>query len=334
MGRKISLFADYHGKENSVTNYCGLMFKLVYEESPVLFNQLLDICFDGEIKTPVVGPIFEQQKKNKNSIPDLEITQSSFQILFETKTSDWYHKDQLDNHIKGFSSNEGCKILVLLCNFEDKNQNSERNQFKDILKEKGIFMAELTFEDAIIGLNKVCNSSILQNYLSEFEDFLNRNNLLPIWKYTLDVVNCVGTKDEIINGSVYMCPDTGGQYSHKRAMYFGAYWNKKVNFIYKIDAIINVEKGYADQIIKWKNSESLQEKDLKSRAKKAIQMYRKDEIERNGLLVFLLSEKREISFEKDSQGGLYGSKIYFNVKSNNIEDLVKELNENKWSALK
>ena len=85
MGRKISLFADYHGKENSATNYCGLMFKLVHQESPRLFNQLLDLCFAGEVSLPVVGPVIEQQNKKNNNIPDLEITQAPFQIFLRLR---------------------------------------------------------------------------------------------------------------------------------------------------------------------------------------------------------------------------------------------------------
>ena len=334
MGRKISLFADYHGKENSVTNYCGLMFKLVYDESPLLFNQLLDICFDGEVKIPMVGPVFEQQKKTGGSIPDLEITQTSFQILFETKTSNWYHIDQLDNHVKGFCKNIEYKILVLLCNFEDKNQNNERNQFKDNLKSKGIYVVELTFEDLIIGLNTVCRSAILQNYLSEFEDFLNRSNLLPVWKSTLDVVNCVTTRNEVEQDLVYMCPDSGNQYSHKRAQYFGAYWNKAVNFVFSIEAVAIVGIDFNDFEIKWKNNTSLKDEDLKERAKEVILKYRKNEIRKNGIQVFFLDNKRAVHFEKDSPGGLYGPKKYFSINSKNIEELVEELDNVKWSKYK
>lgn len=59
MSREISLFADYHQKENSVTNYCGLMMKLIYEESPKRFEELLATLIQSDKDIPV-GPIFSQ----------------------------------------------------------------------------------------------------------------------------------------------------------------------------------------------------------------------------------------------------------------------------------
>lgn len=332
MGRKISLFADYHGKENSATNYCGLMFKLVHQESPRLFSQLLDLCFAGEVSLPVVGPVIEQQNKKNNNIPDLEITQAPFQIFFETKTLDWYHEDQLDKHICGFSGDISIKILVLLCKFEDKNVNPNRNQFKVKARNKGVTVVELTFEDLIFGLDEVCQTPMLQEYLLEFREYLERNDLLPTWKYRLDVVNCGVTRDEILNDAVYMCPDTGGTYSHRRAQYLGTYWDKAVNDIFLIDALVSVSLNGTAQQVKWNNDSKKNEKDLKRRALDAVRKYRADEIKHNPIQVFLLSEHRPIHFEKDTLGGLYGSKKYFVIKEGkDIDDLADIINNAKWS---
>ncbi len=226
--------------------------------------------------------------------------------------------------------------MILLCNFEDKNTNSTstRNDFISEKKEQGIFVVELTFENLITALHVVCKTPSLICFLDEFEDYLNRNNLLPIWKHTLDVVNCVGTKTEVEENSVYMCPNTGGQYNHRRAMYFGAYWDKAVNYIFTIDAIIDVEKGTKKQVIRWKNSDVHLENELKRRVNEAINKFRNKEIIRNGILVFLLGERKKVSFKKDSRGGLYGSKIYFKIQSNSLEELAKELDGKGWSAFK
>lgn len=332
MGRRISLFADYHGKENSVTNFCGLMLKLVYQESPLLFSQLLDLCFAGEVSLPVVGPVIEQQSAKTNSIPDLEITQSPFQLFFETKTSDWYHEDQLDRHIGGFSKGISTKILVLLCNFEDANTNDERNLFKEKAKQNGVMIVELTFEDFIYGLEGVCHTTMLQEYLAEFKDFLDRNKLLPTWKCRLDVVNCGSTRHEVINDNVFMCPDTGGTYSHRRAQYFGTYWDKTVSQVYMIDAIVSVGLNESSLEVKWKNDLTRTDSELKSRALTAVRKYRTDEIKRNPIQVFLLSNSRKVNFRKDSPGGLYGSKKYFEIKEcKNIDDLAATINDSIWS---
>lgn len=330
MGRVISLFADYHGKENSVTNYCGLILSLVYGESPKLFALLLDLLFNSEVRIPIIGPVFEQQSKRRNSIPDLTISQESFQILFETKVTDWYGKEQLENHVGGFSEYTKTKILVLLCNFEDKNMNSERNAFKNEMKNKGVSVVEMTFEDLFNALRAVCLTPTLKGYLGEFEDYLNRNDLLPLWKNTLDVVNCASFYSDLEDYSVYICPDLGGQFRHKRAKYLGAYKNKIVKAVYTIDAVVVVEKG-SKCSIKWKNNLSLKDEDIKKTAKDKVRSIRPSELNHNNIQVFLLSNKRITNFVKDSHGGLYGSKRYFLVESKDVDQLADELNNIKWS---
>lgn len=337
MGRTISLFADYHGSENSVTNFCGLMLKLIYQESPRLLFQLLDILFEGEAEVPFVGPTFEQQngkkKKRSHSIPDLEIKQESFQILVETKLTDWFHEDQLENHIAGFSDRVDSKILILLCNFEDKNCNQTRQDFKERMKkENNISVVEVTFEDLLKGLTEVCITPQLHEYLTEFEDYLDRNALLPSWKYRLDVVNCCVTKNEILQDRVYMCPNRGGQYRHERARYFGTYWNKNVEFLYHIDAIVVCDVNFQCYELKWKNDIKDADNELFKRAEAFIRKYRIDEIKQNGIQVFLLSNKKEVNFRKDTKGGLFGSKKYFVInEAKDIDSCAKLIRDKKWS---
>ena len=55
------------------------------------------------------------------------------------------------------------------------------------------------------------------------------------------------------------------------------------------------------------------------------------------LQMFLLGEIREnINFEKDSKGGMFGSKIYFKFddKVKNINDLEVAIKNKKWSEFK
>ncbi len=337
MGRTISLFADYHGSENSVTNFCGLMLKLIYQESPRLLSQLFDILFEGDAEVPFVGPTFEQQngkqKKKSHSIPDLEIMQSSFQILVETKLTNWFHEDQLEKHIAGFSDRVDLKILILLCNFEDKNYNQARKDFKVGMKnEMGVSVVEVTFEDLLKGLSEVCKTPQLHEYLTEFEDYLDRKALLPSWKFRLDVVNCGGTKNEVLQDSVYMCPNRGGQYRHERARYFGTYWDKNVEYIYHIDAIVVYDINFHGCELKWKNDINDTEKELFERAEAHIRKYRIDEIKQNGIQVFLLSDQRTVNFGKDTKGGLFGSKKYFVIsEATDIDSCAELIRGKKWS---
>lgn len=172
--------------------------------------------------------------------------------------------------------------------------------------------------------------------MSEFRNFLERNNYLPTWKYLLDVVNCAGTIGEVHNHNVYMCSDSGGMYRHRRALFFGGYKWKNVKYIHKIKALVIIEQGGKDAYVKWNNF-SLNEKDLISEAKQKIELfaYRKDEIKEWNIQVFLLQNPYEANFKKSSYGGLYGSKKYFrNIArkygAKNSKELAEKLKNKTW----
>ena len=336
MGQKISLFSSYKGKENRTTNYCGLMFRLVYDESPFLFEELLTRCVNGEAEIPTVGPIFEQQKRysKAGSVPDLEIRQESIQILFEVKNTDWYHEDQLDNHIQCFGKEVKCKILILLCNFEIKNDIEKRNEWKKQKRiDTGVSIIELSFKDLVANLHEVCHTELLENYLVEFEEYLDRNELLPTWDNRLDVVNCVGSIDEVLNEKIYACPAEGRPYSHRRAKYFGVYYNKKVHLLFQIDGVAIVEENCRKIKLKYNNTLD-DDSSLVKRAKVFVKENRNEEIKNRSLQVFLLSNEERVSFIKDSDGGMYGSKIYFDIECNDVKDLAVKINGRKWSSFR
>lgn len=333
MGREISIFADYHQKENSLTNYCGLLMKLLYEDNPKHFEELLTTLVETETNI-FVGPKFTQQTKKEKSIPDLAITQKSFSIFFETKTTNWFYQAQIDRHIKGFNTNTETKILFLLSNFDSNNLQESFKKEIEKAKKNNVIIQPITFEDFIGSIEKVSSSEYMTTLIEEFKLYLDRNGHLPKWKYLLDVVNCKGTLNEIERG-VYMCPDTGGAYSHRRAKYFGPYANKKVSEIWKIKAIVVVDKNQSDIKIKWNNSK-IKDKELMNEASEKLKLwlYRIEENRSVPLQVFLLGNRAETSFVKDSSGGMQQSKKYFwdiatDCKSSIV--LAEKLQDKKWS---
>lgn len=332
MGREISLFADYHQKENSLTNYCGLLMKMLYEDSPKKFEELLATLLKTDTNI-IVGPTFTQQTKTVKSIPDLAITQKSFSVFFETKTTDWFYEDQINRHIAGFNQTADDKILFLLSNFENDNLEEQFDtQIKEAKKHK-IILQPITFEDFVGSLEQVCNSEYLRTLLDEFKLYLDRNNYLPKWKYLLDVVSCSGTLEEIEQG-VYMCPDTGGAYSHRRAKYFGPYSNKKVSDIFEISAIVVIEKNLGDAKIKWRNK-NIKNEILIEQAKQKLQnwQWRIDENKSVPLQVFLLENRQETNFIKETSGGMLQSKKYFwdiATDCKNSQELAEKLRDKNW----
>jgi hypothetical protein len=332
MGREISLFSDYHQKENALTNYCGLIMKILYEDNPRKFGELLATLLKTDTNI-IVGPTFTQQIKTVKSIPDLAITQKSFSIFFETKLTDWFYEDQINRHIAGLNQTADDKILFLLSNFENDNLEVQFKKEIEEAKKHKIILQPLTFEDFVGSLEQVCKSEYLINLLDEFKLYLDRNGLLPKWKYLLDVVSCSGTLAEIEQG-VYICPDTGGAYSHRRAKYFGAYYSKKVADIFEINAIVVIDKNLGDSTIKWKNK-NIETEILIDQARQKLQswQWRIDENKSIPLQVFLLDNRQETNFIKDSSGGMMQSKKYFwDIASDckNSQELADKLRNKNW----
>lgn len=335
MSRQISYFADYHSGENSVTNYCGLMLKMVYDDSPIKFENLINDLLAPLGRSIELGARFNQQVKKKCSIPDLCISQKSFDIFFENKLSDWFHDGQLDGHLEAFG-NSDINLLVLLCpDFKIDTEKAiyEKNVALQQNPNNKTYVICITYEDLVDILSKYCTTDFLSIQFEEFLSFLDRKNLLSTWKDTLDVVNCAGSIDKIKAG-VYLCNDTKGAYKHKRAKFFGAYKDKAVKSISHIDAVISVTSiaTNADCEIKWKNVDK-DNQDLINRAKGFVQEYCKKWDSCIPIQVFLLSDTIDVDFKKSTKGGLFGSKLYFDDIAkgcNNTDDLAKVIDGKSW----
>ena len=332
MGREISLFSDYRQKENSLTNYCGLILKLLYTENPISFEEAITSMISGEVNL-VIGPTFSQQQKQTTSIPDLAITQKSFSILFETKLTDWFYSDQIKKHISGLGSDNGIKILFLISNFDTEEYEDRFSKEIDLAKEAKIILQPISFEFFLEKLMSVRSSDSFKQHLDEFESYLDSNGRLPKWKYLLEVVNCRGSLSEVATGA-YLCPNTGGSYKHRRAKYFGPYAHKKVSRVYEIDAVVAVDVKMSNAHVKWKNKDS-SNTGLCETAINNIKTIpgRSQENESVPLLVFILSNGADTNFKKMSSGGMFQSKKYFHgiaSDCSNSKDLAEKLKVRTW----
>lgn len=333
MGRDITFFADYHSQENSVTNFCGLILKMLYEDSPSAFEEVLASLIESDIDIQV-GPRFNQQSRQVSSIPDLAISQKAFSLFFETKLTDWFYSDQIQRHISGFSKTPSLNVLFLLSTFESDELDDRFADQITIAKTHGVILQPLTFEDFADALQKVKASNHFQPFLEDFLRYLDANELLPKWKYLLDVVNCAGTLHEVEKGC-YMCPDSGGAYRHRRAKYFGPYASKQVSAIHEILAVVIVDQNQSDARIAWNNS-SQKPDELKHRALNFVRMWdwRVKENSEVPLQVFILDSGIPTSFVKDSPGGMLQSKKYFwdiARDSKNGAELASKLASRRWS---
>lgn len=335
MSQEISLFNDYHTKENILSNHCGVILKMLFEKNPKAFEEAIATL---TLQDFMISPSFRQQIKKLNSIPDILIEQKSFSIFFETKRFDWFYNGQIERHLNGFKKENDYNILFLIS--PDFDIDAPEEKFADQIKRAkeyfGIALCPITFEQFVEVLENIEMTEDFKVYLTEFRDFLERNNYLPTWKYLLDVVNCSSTIDEVHNNNVYMCPDSGGMYKHRRALFFGGYKRKNVKFIHEIKALVIVEKGGIDASVKWNNFNN-DENYLIEEAKQKINLsdYRKNEIKERSIQVFLLQNPYEVNFRKCSIGGMFGSKKYFKniakiYDSKNSKELAEKLKNQTW----
>ena len=168
----------------------------------------------------------------------------------------------------------------------------------------------------------------INDFLKELSDKY-KSVIHNAWRNVLVVINCGGTKEEI-DKEFYLCPNIK-TYSHRRAKYFGAYWDKNVNYIAEIKAkiIINGKKLK----VAWNNTRQPDE-EIILLAKDRLELcddWRKEEIANNEMQMFLFGNLiKQLDFRKKTRGGMFSSKRYFYVKAKNINELFNELNNKTW----
>ena len=338
MSQPITLFPSYKQRENQISNYCGMVLRMVHDESPGAFQSLLENLCAGDFEVQV-GPIFEQQVRRSRSIPDIAIRQKQFEIFVETKRGSGFGQEQIKNHIDSIApSKETAKnstvVLLLLGDFESDDPSAEFENDNLYAQKRNVSLVVITFQQLIDVIREVLPSADKMEFIADFQDYLNRENVLPKWKYLLDVVNCVNSMQEVERG-FYACPNTGGNYSHVRARFFGPYKNKVVNQIREIRAVVEVSKGLADEDLspKWINSNE-SKSDIRDAVRSLIKEdpHRQAELQSVPILFFLLGEPHSTLFIKGSPDGALWSKKYFWGIAEGIESaaaLAQKLNGKK-----
>lgn len=335
MGRPISLFPTYSQGENRNTNYALLVLKSVYEESPKLLAEVLGSSLGTQFAGSV-GVSFEQQVKRGSSTPDAVIRQEAVEIHVEVKNYDWFYDDPMQRHLEGLAERPGLKALVALSNFQDGyEERFERYTEMCARQGKGVYFRALSFEDLLGYMQVLAESNDLSKHLTamiqEYEEYLSSVGLLPDRSIILDVVNCAGSIDMQRDDGVYMCPRTGGAYAHRRCKYFGAYKNKAVSLVAEILGVVLADGTRVEEMsVAWTNGTQNQEL-MCQRASSALLKCGWNP----PLQVFILGERHETHFKKDSMHGFRGSKKYFDVTRldpRDAADLARKLNSEVWSA--
>ncbi len=330
MSQKIRLFPSYSQKENQTTNHCLLILKMLYEENPKFLSETLSILL-GESFSGNVGVQFVQQQKDKKEkgIPDGEISQEPFSILIETKLRDDFDENQLQRHLNNLKSRQGAKVLIALGNFEqDIPTHPIFPKVEEEAKKLEVSFIGISFEQFLQAIQLPYLPKNLIDAVSDLGEYFDENNLLPSWKYRLDVVNCARDFDNVVRHKIYTCPTKGAARQHQRSLYFGAYRIKCVEQIARIDAVVDLDSESESKLV-WKNNDqsdtNLIKIALDRREQKGEYWY--------PIRVFVLGDFFPTNFYKASSGGMFGAKQYFDIKKlqvNDAHDLAIKLKDKSW----
>ena len=328
MSRNISLFPTYSQKENQTTNHCLLILRMLYEENPKFLSEVLSTLL-GESFSGTVGVQFMQQKQGTESVPDGEITQEPFSIFIETKLGSHFLEDQLLKHLETLKQKQGQKVLIALGNFEQDSTNYPCFlKVEQAANNCKISFIAIGFEQFIQSIQIPYLPKNLVDAVSDLGEYFDENNLLPSWKYRLDVINCNMSLDSVIQHKIYTCPARGGQYNHRRSLYFGAYRKKRVEQIAQIKAVVDLDSEDEYTLV-WKN-DSQENDDL---IKIAVARRKDTGDSWYPVRVFVLSDLYPTDFIKASSGGMLGSKQYFDIRKLKVvdeQDLATQLSGKTW----
>jgi hypothetical protein len=333
MSANVSLFSGYNQRENRHTNYCLLLLRLLYEENPSFLEEALSTIAKG--KTSATGVEFTQQRRYGDSIPDGVISQAPFTIFIETKDADWFYDDQIERHLDALSDEgPGEKILLALSKFENGKEN-RFTHIEELCEEKykgTVTFSAVSFEEFLEAVRVEGLPKDLTDKIEELQTYMDREGLLPKWKTKLDACGCTQSMIEQRKHHVYICPAQGGAYSHRRCRFFGAYKNKRVQYIAEIAGIVDVEPGEdGDAEIQWRNSDNYTDGELIAEASRRKMNARPDVS--YAARVFVLDDMTETAFRKHTSGGMRGSKQYFDVEeydTSSAPALAESLNEVAW----
>lgn len=349
---QIHYFQRYHQKENVATANTMLLLSRLYSYSQDKFFQLL-----GELEllqnyNPKI--VFTLQEKSEKSVPDATITQDSFKIVVETKLTDWFHNDQLENHLEAFN-NETCKILISLAS--EPMAKATKDEFEQALdsynkerveqaKQRGlvyhpIVHKNMTFLNLIESISNVLDDRDYEmlDILADYEDYCNNDELIPnlnAWKFMR--VQLAGTTfDFNTREGLYYDKAERGFRAHD---YLGLYSNKAVRAVGKVIARIKAVQSDNGQI-----EYECEFGDLTDERKEKIRLAMADGDEHGyGLRAnmhryFFVDRFYDTYFEKTSKRAPMGSRIFdlselLDIKESDklsAEELARRLRDKTWN---
>ena len=178
---KIHYFQRYYQKENVATANTMLLLSRFYLFSAGKFYRFLESALFADQFNPELS--ITLQEKGEGSVPDAIISQDSFKIVVETKTSDWFYSDQLIRHLNSFSD-EKCKLILTLA--PDSIKDDKIEEFKKALEAANstlthkIVHINTTFEKLANAIQETLDDRDfeMQDVLDDYIDFCSSSGLI------------------------------------------------------------------------------------------------------------------------------------------------------------
>lgn len=245
---KVHYFQRYHKSEDVATANTMLLLSRLYQYSTDKFYTFMKgLCAPDSEWDFSPGLSFSLQESGPNSRPDAVIMQDSLKIVIETKIADWFHNDQLLNHLAVFN-NEHYKILLTISKEHmaadkiDSFGKQLRNYNFEHKDKIPILHVDVSFEELIDAYRTVLDVNDF-NMIEIYEDYVDyclHENLIGSIKdkNTMRVRLAGTTFDFNVCNNVYydVASHTFGPYG-----FLGLYKQKSVKAIGKIIARIRAE---------------------------------------------------------------------------------------------
>lgn len=320
----IHYFPRYTQKENVVTNNAMLFLSRISSHKPELLQELIHNCIPSEEDRIVVGVDFSQQVRGPKRIADGVISQSSFEILVETKLYENFDANQLAGHLEHFIKNDS-KNSVLLSLAPTRpdvgfieNFNREVAAFNQ-RSERTVRFRCLTFQKLVSVFRSLISDQDddMKNLADEFEAYCRSEDLIPRHRHTMRAVLCGSSLEFNLKEGVYFHSSDRG-YSHHG--FVGCYDRKAIRGVGKLDGIVradlNQETGEFDRqeslpSYPGKSPLDLTEEVL-NKIRTAIDYAKKahDWDISTGFTFFIVDNFVETEFKKESSGPLRGTKNF------------------------
>lgn len=335
---KIHYFQRYQEPENVTTANTMLLLSRFYSYSPNKFFQFMNEMFFSNSFEPEIQ--FDLQPRGKLSVPDASISQQSYKIVIETKTTTPFNATQLINHLNSFG-NEERRVLLSLA-------PAAMNQ--DIMQKVGTAIAQYnlanncravhintTFEILINTIQGFLDplDYEMQNILDDYTDYCSSLNLLPglnAWKY-MRMQLAGDTFDFNVRECVYYDKASRHFRPHN---YLALYKGKSIRAVGKICAIISAVEENGTMKYNAVSGELTNER--KQKIQLAIQDsnnygYNIKDVEHN---YFFVEKFYQTDYKKNTSGAPMGTRIFDLSQILNItqaiptETIAKLLETQTW----